>query len=249
MNIDYTSADFPVREDIGHAHTRFWQRLARAGKWWTSSQRIAIAAEARAAWRCDFCRQRRQALSAGTVIGQHTSSPAADQLPAAAIEAIHRITTDASRLSEQWYREQLDQGLSEGQYIELVGTIVSIISIDSFCYAIGVTENPLPVPGEGTPDHYIPEKAGADDAWVPMIAEDNSNCPEHDLWTANQTGNVVRALSYVPDEVRTLKDLSAAHYLKMSDVRNSACNGDRSITRSQMELVAGRTSALNACYY
>jgi hypothetical protein len=47
--------------------------------------------------------------------------------------------------------------------------------------------------------------------------------------------------------VRTLKDLSAAHYLspeKMVDL-----TAGRSLDRSQMELIAGRVSALNECFY
>jgi hypothetical protein len=90
--------------------------------------------------------------------------------------------------------------------------------------------------------------AGADEAWVPMVPSDNTNSPEADLWEAGKTGNVIRALSLVPDEVRTLGDLSGAHYLPNNLVRNpTASNG--SLSRAQMELVAGRVSALNGCYY
>jgi|GEM_PF-1302685 len=56
-------------------------------------------------------------------------------------------------------------------------------------------------------------------------------------------------LSLAPDEVRTLKEMSAAHYLPLPLVRQAGNNGNRSITRSQIELVAGRVSALNECYY
>ena len=103
--------------------------------------------------------------------------------------------------------------------------------------------------GSGEPDHYTPPTAGPDDAWVPMVNEDNRGTAEADLWEANATGNVVRALSLVPEEVRTLKDLSATHYLQMADVRKPGFSADRALSRTQMELVAGRTSALNACFY
>ena len=245
--IDYSSSPYAIRADFAESHRRFWQRLASPGCWWTSAERIAIAAEVRAAWDCPLCQARREALSPFSVEGEHTC--VTDILPEPAIDAIHRITTDASRLTKEWYQGLLSQGLSEGQYIEIVGTIVSMVSIDSFCMAMGLALNPLPEPSEGEPQRYRPAKAGADDAWVPMVNADNTDSPESDLWVANQTGNVVRAMSLVPDEVRTLKDLSAAHYLAMSDVRKSGYNGGRALTRSQMELVAGRTSALNACYY
>jgi len=59
---------------------------------------------------------------------------------------------------------------------------------------------------------------------------------------------VIRAMSLVPDEVRTLHDVSAAHYLPMGQVRDpSAATG--ALNRMQMELIAGRVSALRRCFY
>jgi hypothetical protein len=59
---------------------------------------------------------------------------------------------------------------------------------------------------------------------------------------------VIRAMSVAPDEVRTLGDLSAVHYLPMADVPNPRASRGH-LTRPQMELVAGRVSALNGCFY
>jgi hypothetical protein len=60
--------------------------------------------------------------------------------------------------------------------------------------------------------------------------------------------NVARALSLVPDAVRQLKELSEAHYLRIDDVVDPRARM-RELTRPQMELVAGRVSALNECFY
>jgi hypothetical protein len=55
-------------------------------------------------------------------------------------------------------------------------------------------------------------------------------------------------MSLVPDEVRTLNDLGAVHYLRNSQVRDlSAAAG--TLSRMQMELIAGRVSALRRCFY
>jgi hypothetical protein len=52
----------------------------------------------------------------------------------------------------------------------------------------------------------------------------------------------------VPDCVRELKSLSSAYYLPDTQVANpTATRG--SLTRTQIELVAGRVSALNECFY
>lgn len=248
LRVRYDDAPFPLRDDFADSHSRFWERLAAPGSWWTSAQRIDIARQTRAAFRCPLCHVRRRALSPNTVDGAHATLDT--RLPDAAVEAVHRIATDASRLSRRWYQGLLAQGLSEGQYVEIIGTVVSLVSIDSFALALGLPERPLPeTAGSGEPSGYRPSSAAADDAWVPMVPEHNAGTPEADLWPDGKTGNVVRAMSLVPDEVRTLKDLSAAHYLAMADVRKPGYDAGRALSRSQMELLAGRTSALNACYY
>ena len=49
--------------------------------------------------------------------------------------------------------------------------------------------------------------------------------------------------------VRMLKILSGVHYLDIPDVANPGANGGRSITRPQIELIAGRVSSLSDCFY
>ena len=125
-----------------------------------------------------------------------------------------------------------------------------MVSIDSFAHAIGVALRPLPEAIDGEPDHYEPERIerGAD-AWVPMVPAQNAGTAEADLWVSGRTGNVIRAMSLVPEEVRTLADLSAAHYLPHKLVRKAGVDAGRALNRSQIELVAGRVSALNECFY
>jgi hypothetical protein len=80
-----------------------------------------------------------------------------------------------------------------------------------------------------------------------MIAAREATGAEEGLFGGGQTGNVIRALSLVPDEVRQLRDLSAAHYL--SERRMMDLAAGRSLSRAQMELIAGRVSALRECFY
>ena len=158
------------------------------------------------------------------------------------------MTTDAGRLTRRWYEARLADGLSDGHYVEIVGTVVSLVSIDRFCRGLGTRGHALPAPLRGAPSGYRPASAGPDEAWVPMVPADNAGTSEADLWPAGRTGNVIRAMSLVPDEVRTLGDLSAVHYLPNERVRDpSASQG--SLSRPQMELVAGRVSILNDCFY
>lgn len=266
--VSYDDAAVPVRSEFSESHTRFWGRLASAGNWYSARQRIAIAQAVRDAGNCALCDARVDALSPRTVQGTHdctgggspivaaegddsTDIDVAKELSSVEIEVVHTIVRDASRITRSWYQSLLDQGLTDAEYIEIVGTVVSMVSIDAFADIIGVTKRPLPKPDTSTqPSRYRPTTATlSDQAWVPMVPVDNSNSPEADLWPAGRTGNVVRAMSLVPDEVRTLCDLSSAHYLAMALVRQPGVDAGRALNRSQIELVAGRVSALNACYY
>lgn len=247
MNFSFENAGVPVRSDISDSHNRYWSRLSQPGNWFSAQQRVAIAQASREAQSCKLCHESAEALSPLSIKGSHTSTV---DLPELVVDTVHRIVTDASRLSASWYRKQLDLGLSEGEYIEIVGTLVAVISIDTFSDALGVEREPLPQPQSGEPSGYTPATAtSSDQAWVPMLDPDNEGTPEADLWPPNRTGNVVRAMSLVPDEVRTLIDLSAAHYLPMPLVRQAGVDAGRALSRSQMELLAGRVSALNQCYY
>ena len=241
-----------VREDLRAAQDRYWRRLARPGANWSGAERVAIAREARHASGCVFCGRLRAALSPHALDGAHDVAPGnAEVLPTPAVDAVHRIVNDASRLTRAWYEQTLSEGLTDGEYVELVGTVVSVLSIDAFCRAIGVPLHPLPEPEPGAASGYRPATAAQDgESWVPMVPFDNSGTPEEDLWPAKRTGNVIRALSLAPDEVRTLNDLGGAHYIDHGFVRDpSATRADGALTRAQIELVAGRVSILNDCFY
>ena len=90
------AADLGIREDLPHAYRKAWQIIAQPGNWWTAQQRVDIARESRAAKDCRLCQARKSALSPNAVQGEHDS---VSDLPKPAIDAIHRVMTDASRLS------------------------------------------------------------------------------------------------------------------------------------------------------
>lgn len=245
MTISYDHAPFPVRPELAAAHTRLWRRLAAPGAWWSGAERVAIAAEARNARVCAACRERKQALSPYTVAGEHDHLGA---LPAAAVDAVHRIATDPGRLTRRWLDGVLAGGLGDAAYVEIVGVVAAIASVDAFCCGIGVPAPALPEPEPGEPSRYRPPGAAGDTAWIPMIPRQAATGAEADLWPEGYVPNVLRALSLVPDEVRTLRDLSAAHYLPVTRVADPTASA-YSLARPQMELIAARVSALNDCFY
>jgi hypothetical protein len=243
----YADAPFPIRSDLAQAYREAWQEIARPGSWWTGVERVAIAEEVRRARTCALCRDRRAALSPFSLNGVHNADT---HLPAAAIDAIHRLTTDASRLRRAWLEELHAEGLSDGHYVELLGVGVAVISIDAFHRALGLGPEPLPQPVAGDPSGYRPDGLQEGGAWLPMLPIRAARGPEADLYDGLPIApNVAAAMSLVPDAVRLMKSLSRVMYLPMRDVGNAAAEGERAISRAQIELVAGRVSALNECFY
>lgn len=242
----YSNTPYPIRDDLIEAYRYAWKKLAAPGAWWTGAQRVAIAQETRNALTCKHCHTRKQALSPFAPIeGNHTTSTS---LSPKVVDAVHRLTTDPSRLTQSWVDELTTSELSAAQYVEIIGVVVTTLCIDSFHLALGFELEPLPEPQKGEVSRYQPPNLESNTAWVPMIQKLSEK--DADLWAAKgHTANVLRALSVVPDEVRMLNRLSTVQYVKPEDVPNHQNNNGRAISRAQIEFVAARVSAINDCFY
>lgn len=246
MYFEYTNSPYPIRSDIGETLREFWSRLASPGSWWTGAERVAIAAECRAARTCGFCKTRKDALSPYTDEYQHDS---VTDLPMRVVDAVHRIVTDQTRITGNWIEDNARNGLSVEQYVELAGIVVAVLSIDEFHRGLGIPFEPLPEPVPGEIDRYLPDNLVTDTGFVPMIARDGAVGKDADLWSPEFAANVIRALSLVPNAVRDWVSLSGALYLSPAGMANFVGQEDRSIDRAQMEIVAGRVSSYNECFY
>ncbi len=133
--------------------------------------------------------------------------------------------------------------------MELLGIVVAVISIDAFHRALGLPLETLPEAISGDASGYRPEGVKDSGAWVPTIQPEDAGPRESDLYPGGRTGNVISAMSLVPDAVRMLITLSDAHYIPMSSVPVPGDNGGRALARSQIELIAGRVSSISECFY
>jgi alkylhydroperoxidase family enzyme len=245
--IDYRTTGIAVRGDIIASQTRAWETLGSSGTWWTGAERVAIAREVRAARHCAACAERKAAVSPYAVNRPHA---AASDLPPAIVDAIHRVVTDPGRLSRRWVGEVIAAGVTDAQLVELVGVVCTVMLVDGFARAIGADLPPLPAPAAGDPSRQRPPEAVDEGYFVPTIPYAVGQRPELGLYEpAPFMPNVGRGLSLVPDTMRTARDLMLAHYMKYEEVATGWEPKDRPITRSQMELVASRTSAKNDCFY
>jgi hypothetical protein len=244
----YDTAAFDIRQDLTEAHERAWDRVGAPGTWWDGARRVAIAAETRHAASCDHCEACRTALSPYAVEGSHRSL---GDLPDALVEIIHRIATDPGRLTQAWFDRAISAGISDGEFVETVGVVATVIAVDIFTRGIGHRPHPLPQPEDGAPSYARPVGAKTGPAWVEMLAPEDMTGDEaclNNVYLTPDPTFVRRALSLVPAEACGMFHMVDAQYLPGAIMPDLATR-HRAISRAQMEMIAGRVSALNGCFY
>lgn len=240
----YASA--PIRADLAAAHARAWERIGRPGTWLDAARRIAISAEARQAPACALCRRRKEALSPAAIEGAHDALGA---LPETVVEVVHRVRTDPGRLTERWFRDVIAAGLSEEEYVETVSIVAHVVAIDTMARGLGFDLLPLPPPQPGLPTRYRPAGARPGAAWVAWTEPADLTAREAGIYPQGRpAANIMKAMSLVPDEVRSFFDLVSHQYQGPLEMRDFS-REYRAISHAQIELLAARVSALNQCLY
>jgi hypothetical protein len=222
-----------------------WPTIGQPGDWWTGAERVAMIAEARAAESCSLCADRKAALSPYAVDSEHEAGP---ELPAAAVDAIHRIVTDPGRLSSQWFEECEEAGMAPPQVIELGGVVSTVTIADTLSRALDRPRLALPDTHPGEPARKLPAGLEIRGAWAPMVVPENAEGIMKMMYenVAERTGfvfNVVRALSSAP---------SAWSLFLQTFLPNYATDGpmpENALSRVQVELLASSTSEFNDCFY
>ena len=229
MAFEYAGVDLPIREKTISSHRMSWEMIANPGRWWTAAERVEIARIGRAAR--DF------------------DAVGSEMLPEAVVYAIQKLVVDNANLNREWYEEIVaSEGMHEDRYVELVAVVVHALSIDEFHRALGLELEPLPDALRGEPSRQRPVEAEQRYSWPPIVSRSGLNAGDEMLYGPMEWGaNVISALSLIPENVRWLHDLSEGHYLSFAEMRQP--DPLRAISRSQIELIAARVSALNECFY
>lgn len=244
------TSSFPQRPDLVAAVDEAWTHIAMPGATWAGVERVAIATEARAAPVCQLCANRKRALSPYHVSGEHAK---VTSLPLPVVDAVHRIATDPARLTGRWFRATVDAGLSEPQYVELVGVVATLVAVDTLAVALGVSPPALPSPADGRPSGHVAQEAVVHSAWVPTVPPEAAQGELAELYRNRLTnrwgfvGNVNRALTLVPDEQLVLCSLLEAMYVPIAQMGGGAAL--RALAPAQIELVAATVSVANGCFY
>ena len=227
-----------MRTDLVEAHDRAWAAIAAPGTWLTGERRVAVAAEIRRALDCPLCARIKASLSPYAV----------EQHPSAEIELIHRVVNDPGRLTEKWSQSLLAQGLSEGEYVEIVGIIAMVMMMDTFMRALGRPMRPLPQARSGEPTRYRSKGAKKKAAWLPIVEPDDATEADGPMYPSPKAGYIYRGLSSVPQSLRDYWALANCHYMPGQYIYQFD-KSIRAIARPQMELMAARVSALHQCVY
>jgi len=239
-----------------------FQQLACAGGWFSGAQRIAIARETRSARECALCAERKAALSPYSSSDSsvtkssekctHTLRPVGSEsgvaLSAAAIDAIHRITTDPGRLSKQWYDETQAAGLAPEELVEMTSVIAVTTIADTLARALSQPQRTLPAPVAGKPRRRSVRGATVERGWVPMVDPESAEGLTKAMYETVESAagfvfNVARALTSVPEALRDFFSAFFPNYSTHGPVRPGG------LDRGQVELLASSTSAYNDCFY
>ena len=236
----YNDSEYPVTNDIEKVHETQINSMGESGTWGTGTQRLAIAKTARVA-----------CYEAG-VLEKPSTENLSDEilLPDIVSDIVKRIAITPKDLNKKFYDKAINDGISEGEYVEIVGIVSRLTSMDVFARAIGVPLRSLPNAQKKAPTRIRPIEAIKELAWASTIP----NGIEGGKLGKKLYGNmpkpyIVRALSMVPDELKMHMELEKVQYSKMDKVLDFSYTHHKGLNRSQIELVAGRISAINECFF
>ena len=241
----FAASTLPVRADLVEAHEHAWAAIAAPGTWLSGTQRVAVAAEIRAAFACAHCARIKAALSPYGVEGAHDSL---GELPPAQVELIHRVVNDPGRLSERWTESVLARGVDEGTYVEIAGIVAMVMIMDTCHRALGLPLRALPVPAKGEPTRYRPPGAKKRAAWLSLVEPEDTVAADGPMYPSPKAGYIYRGLSLVPQTLRDYWGLVNHHYLPPQFVYEFG-SSIRAISRPQVEILAARVSSLHQCAY
>lgn len=197
-------------DDRRAAIERAWASLTGPGPLLTASERHQVIRDARAGW-------------AGA------DSPNAES--GVAGEAAHWLAVDAEGLRPEIVDDFEARGLDRLRYLEIVGVVGRLSSVDFYVRGLGATELALAEPTTDAPTGKLDPAAEITNMWVPTVGQ----------------AFAPLVLDALPDEGDSLRDISDAMYVEMSVVGDGAYAD--SLSKAQIEYLAARASYLNECFY
>lgn len=210
------------------AHDVWRQHATGPGTWWTGEQRRAFVLDVWAAIE--------DADPLPPWVSPAAAGRATHSAPALA-EVAYRLGRHAATATEAWYRGVLDKlDVEAPAYVELVALAAMGAAVATVPRALDLDRPELAPPAGGEPARVAPELVPAALNWVPVT-------PPADTRAA-----VVQAFSAVPAEMKMLWRMGGAQYMPLDEMVQMDWRRG-ALHRSQIELVAARTSLLRQCFF
>jgi hypothetical protein len=209
-----------MRPDLAGAHAASLDHIARAGAHFDGTRRTAIAKAAVEAF-----------------VDLDPQPPWVPVHHDPLLDAARRLARFAGTLTEDVYRQSLTAGVGDTEWVEMVGVVIAALAPLTWARAAGRPVPQIPPPQPGSPTGELAgtlQRARLN--WVPVAAP------------ADEVASVVQALSAVPAEWHNLWRLAEAQYMSDAQMADPLWNRG-TLSRPQMELVAGRVSLLRECFF
>ena len=234
----YGDSTYHISDTLAAFHDDELDSFARPGTWLTGEERTAVARQTRIA-RCQ----------AGI---QEAVDDLAEEnvLPAALREVITQVAVAPKDLDRAFFEKSQTADVSDVQYVETVGIVSRLVNLDVFARGLGVPMRTLREPVEGERSLERPATAIDEGAWVPSIPSDERGGEVgNGLYGGGMQPFVYRALSLVPSEAERVMVGGGTQYLPIDKFLDFNYSHHAALSRAQLEIVAGRVSALNQCFY
>lgn len=235
----YSHSPYPVRSDLETIHARQIAALGAPGTWGDGNQRLAIVREARAA---------RVAASVQEAEAEIQINEA--DLPETARRIARELAVNPQIFERKVYEQALAEGLPDASYTEICGLVARVVNFDVLARGLGIDMASLPEAVPGSASGHRPVEAIQEGAWVPTIPNGEAGgITGKELYGGHMQPYIIRSLSLVPDEFRASLELEEVQYLPLWRFMEMNYEHHEGFSRSQVETVAAKVSAINECFY
>ena len=229
-----------LRADAVALHSAQFDSMTTPGHWLTGAQRRVIAQLVRHA-----------GVEAG-IFPPEAAETVADDHPFAGntafVDAIVRLAVSPATFQRENFEAAVAEDCSVEQYVEMVGLVSRLINLDIVRIGVGLPLLPLPEPQAGEPSRHRPQ-AVSEGAWAPTVPSGETAEAMNMYGSPGEMPFIIRALSLVPSEHRQHVELGHIQYLPLNRFHDFKFQQHEGLTRPQVELLAGRVSAINECFY
>lgn len=240
MNI-YADSSYPLSDTIKALHASELASFSECGTWGSAAQRTTVAA---------LTRKARVEAGLQDSVGDESLVDLV-KLPDPVQRLVRESALGGVDVDRDFYQQVLDEGVTEGAYVEIVALVSRIVNLDIFARGIGVSPRPLASPEDGAKPAYARPQEATDDSFFAASIPCGNRGGETGkaLYGGMQVPNVFRGASLVPDEGARVIALVQSQYLPAASMMDFSSSGEHALSRAQIETVATKVSEHNKCFY